>query len=68
MNNKGFESDTQYVGSLENEKSANVAVHQNEKQISNGTMNLENGDSTTITENSEPEREGWGKGNNLEIN
>ena len=57
MNNNGFVSDTQDVGTLEKGKAAN-----GEKRISNGTINLENGGSTTTTQSSESEREGWGKG------
>lgn len=62
MNNKGFVSDTPDVVTLENGKTAYGAVHQSEKYNSNGAINLENGGSTTTTQSSEPEREGWGKG------
>lgn len=54
MNNKGYVNDTDDVGILENGKGPNGVAHQGEKQISNGTTNLENGESTTKTE---PERE-----------
>lgn len=59
MNNKAFECDD--MGSMKNGKVGNGFSHQNGKTQSNEVLNMESTESM-MPDDSEPERENWGKG------